>query len=428
MDRRRELGDRIGVARAIGLLGQALIPAHIDVALELLEPASIEFADLGDAAELAMIEHQLARANWLSGDIGPAVVLADRAIGRAERIDNLPLIADAMITKGSLISGTRSHEGMALLRTGQQLAEANGLTSISVRGLLNIGASAYGVDPRAAQDVGRETVVIARRLGLRSQLATAAGNSLEGAVQVGEWEWAEEEAARLLDEDLEAADRFAVYRGIEELRAYKGEFVEDMLAQHRAHIEDTGGNTNISNYEGALAAHRFVEGDYPGAVAAWLKSAELNSTNTPSDLPHAIRAALWAGDRATLDKLIAQYEELHVHGPAPTAWRLTVAAALAAFDGRRDDAVAQYADARARWAEIGVVFEGSLVGIDMVLTLGPNDPAAQAAAAETRATLARLGAKPFLALIDRLMASAAESVGPSARPEARDEVKAAVEQ
>jgi tetratricopeptide (TPR) repeat protein len=406
MDRRRELGDRIGVARAIGLLGQALIPAHIDVALELLEPASIEFADLGDAAELAMIEHQLARANWLSGDIGPAVELADRAIGRAERIDNLPLIADAMITKGSLISGTRSHEGMALLRTGQQLAEANGLTSISVRGLLNIGASAYGVDPRAAQDVGRETVVIARRLGLRSQLATAAGNSLEGAVQVGEWEWAEEEAARLLDEDLEAADRFAVYRGIEELRAYKGEFVEDMLAQHRAHIEDTGGNTNISNYEGALAAHRFVEGDYPGAVAAWLKSAELNSTNTPSDLPHAIRAALWAGDRATLDKLIVQYEELHVHGPAPTAWRLTVAAALAAFDGRRDEAVALYADARARWADIGVVFEGSLVGIDMLLTLGPNDPAAQAAAAETRATLARLGAKPFVALIDRLTADA----------------------
>jgi class 3 adenylate cyclase/tetratricopeptide (TPR) repeat protein len=413
IERWRELGDPVDIARATGLLGQALVGPHNELAIELLEPAVAEFGDLGDHAALAFIEHQLARAHWLSGHVPIAIELADRAIGRAERIDDLPLIADAMITKGSLISGTRSHEGMALLRAGQQLAEANGFTAISVRGLLNIGASAYGIDPRQAQDVARETITIARRLGLRSQLAIGAGNALEGAVQVGDWEWAEEEAARLLDEDLEAADRFAVYRGIEELRSYQGKPVEDLLEPHHEHVEGSGNATNISNYQGGLAARKFAAGDYAGAAAAWLQSAELNSTNTASDLPHAIRAALWARDRATVENLREQYEALHVHGPAPAAWRLTIAAALAAFDGRRDDAIAQYAEARGRWADSGVVFEGSLVSIDMLVTLGPDEPAVRAAVAETRAILVRLGARPFLELIDHLMAGALSTEPPT---------------
>ncbi len=35
-----------------------------------------------------------------------------------------------------------------------------------------------------------------------------------------------------LDEDLETFDRFDVYRGMEEFRAYRGEPVEEMLAEH----------------------------------------------------------------------------------------------------------------------------------------------------------------------------------------------------
>ena len=149
IDRRRKLGDQVGVARATGLLGQAMIPARSAQAIELLEPAATEFADLGDSAELAMIEHQLARANWLSGNIPPAIEFADRAFGRAERIDAVALIADIMVTKGSVICFDRYHEGMAILRAGQQLAEANGLTAISVRGLLNISASASGIESAA---------------------------------------------------------------------------------------------------------------------------------------------------------------------------------------------------------------------------------------------------------------------------------------
>ena len=407
IERWRQLGDQAGIARATGLLGQALVGPHNDQAIDLLEPAATEFAGLGDNSALAFIEHQLARANWLSGNEALAIELADRAIGRAERINDVPLVADALITKGSLISITRVHEGMALLRAGQELAEANGLTSTSVRGLLNISATAYGVDPLMAQNTAREVVTLARRLGLRSQLATAAGNALEGAVQVGDWEWATAEAARLLDEDLEAVDQVNVYRGIEELRSYQGEPVDDLLEPHRESVEGSGNTTAISNYQGGLAAQRFATGDYAGAVDAWLQSAELNTTNTPSDLPHAARAAVWAGDRATIERLSERYEALHVHGPGPAAWRPTIAAALAALSGRREEAITLYGDAIERWRESGVVFEGALVAIDMLMTLGADEPAVRAPLAEARDTLNGLGARPFVELIDRLTAEPA---------------------
>ena len=81
----------------------------------------------------------------------------------------MALIADIMVTKGSVICYDRYHEGMAILRAGQQLAEANGLTAISVRGLLNISASASGIESVQGYEVAREAIVVARRLGLRSR-------------------------------------------------------------------------------------------------------------------------------------------------------------------------------------------------------------------------------------------------------------------
>jgi class 3 adenylate cyclase/tetratricopeptide (TPR) repeat protein len=406
VEQQRALGNQVGLARAIGRLGQALIPAHIPQAIELLEPAVDEFAGLGDTSELSMIEHQLARAHWLANEIGVAIEFADRALGRSERIDDVPLIADILITKGSLVwTLGRGHEGVALLRAGIDLAEANELTPTVVRGLLNMSASASGADYRQAYAGAREAMGLARRYGLRSTLATAAGNGLESAVAIGEWAWAETEAGRLLTEDLESFDRFVVYRGIEELRAYRGEPVEDMLEQHRQFVEVDQGVTNRSNYAAALAAFEFTSGQYREAVDNWVKSAELNSTNSGTDLPKAIRSALWLRDAALVRRLLESYADLHTFGPGPTAWRPTFAAGLAALDGNRDEALALYVDAQAKWQANEVVFEGALLGIDMLMLLGADEPAAAALAADGRATLSRLGARPFVELIDRLTAS-----------------------
>jgi tetratricopeptide (TPR) repeat protein len=408
MERHRQLGDRVGTARAVGRLGLALIPAHMPQAIEVLEPAVDEFSDLGDSEELAMIEHQLARAHWLSNRSEPALIYADRALGRAERIDATALIADILITKGSLVQASgRGHEGVALLRAGKELAVANELTATVTRGLLNLSASGNGIDPRQSFLDAREAVQLARRYGLRTTLYTAGGNAIESAVSIGEWEWAAAEAERLMSDDTEAVDRFVVYRGAEELRAFRGEPVEQMLAEHAEFITGDDNSVNKSNQLAALAAYEFTTGRYRDAVDNWERSAQLNFTNSPSDLPRAVRAALWVRDATLAQRLITEYEALHVFGRFPSAWRGTFAAGMAALEGRRDEALTLFADALTKWPAANVFFEGALIGIDMLMTLGADEPAARAAAEASRSTLAELGAKPFVDLIDQLLAEPA---------------------
>ena len=89
------------------------------------------------------------------------------------------------------------------------------------------------------------------------------------------------------DLDLESFDRILVYRGIEELRAYRGEPVEEMLDQHRQFVDTDQGVTNKSNYAAALAAFQFASGRYREAIDNWVRSAELNSTNSGTDLPNS---------------------------------------------------------------------------------------------------------------------------------------------
>ena len=106
--RRDEMGDRSGAARATALLGQGFVNDWRSAdAIAILEPAVEAYGDLADDPALAAIEHQLARGYWFGDDTVRAIELADRAIGRAERIEAVELIADALITKGALLDVRR---------------------------------------------------------------------------------------------------------------------------------------------------------------------------------------------------------------------------------------------------------------------------------------------------------------------------------
>ncbi|HEX5239763.1 MAG TPA: adenylate/guanylate cyclase domain-containing protein, partial [Candidatus Limnocylindrales bacterium] len=354
VEQRRQLDDRPGTARATALLGQALINAwRRSEAVELLTPPVDEFGDLGDHPALAMLEHQLARALWFLDDHTQAIELADRALTRAERVDDYAQIAEAMVSKGSLIAlEGRYHEGIALLDGGYRLAEEHGIATTQARALLNISATSVGRDPVMALDYSRRAYALARRLGLRTQLVTAAGNSFETAARIGDWDWVETEAGQLLDQDLGTGQRHAVMRGLEEVRAYRGESVEELLEEHRGLVEG-GDSTSTSNYHGAAAPARLAEGRYAEAATEWEESSVID-INAPTDLPKAARAALWAGDRAEMERLMGRFTDLRAFGPAPLASTTTLQAAIAGLDGHRDEARALYADALAQWAGAGL--------------------------------------------------------------------------
>jgi hypothetical protein len=52
-----------------------------------------------------------------------------------------------------------------------------------------------------------------------------------------------------------------------------------------------------------------------------------------------------------------------------------------------------------------------MAGLDMAALLGPDVPGVRAAAAEARAILVELGAKPVIARLDRLVAAEKPPVG-----------------
>ena len=67
------------------------------------------------------------------------------------------------------------------MEAGRALAEERGLNAIVARALLNMAGTQMSRNPREAFELGIEAIALARRIGFRSFLATAAGNSLEVA-------------------------------------------------------------------------------------------------------------------------------------------------------------------------------------------------------------------------------------------------------
>jgi hypothetical protein len=95
------------------------------------------------------------------------------------------------------------------------------------------------------------------------------------------------------------------------------------------------------------------------------------------------------------------------HGLIVAARRAALRAGIAALEGRQTEALALYRDALRGWRTTGVVWDETLTGIDMAQLLDPTEPEVAEIIESTRATLERLGAKPY---IERLEAALAASV------------------
>jgi hypothetical protein len=78
----------------------------------------------------------------------------------------------------------------------------------------------------------------------------------------------------------------------------------------------------------------------------------------------------------------------------------SVRASLAAVEGRSAEAIEQYREVLGRWAELGRHFDQAMAALDLVITVGPGEPAARAAGEEARVVFQRLRAAPLLARLD----------------------------
>ena len=397
----RELGARPAIAGATAALGRTLLYAGDHVgAVKLLEPAAEEFRDLTGEPSCIVLGGELARAYFLREDNRRAIGVADQVLEAAEHADLPAIVADTLITKGSALANCgRPIEGLGIIATGRELAEACDLGRTVLRAENNLAALGGG-DPRRACEIARHGIELARRLGMKSPTASLIVNLVFYSIKVGDWSAALKELDSVRAEEWEPADRIEFLVSEIRVMALRGDDVIDLLAE----LEMLVGEDTESPRQGRLwdvrAEIAFAGGDLEAARMAYHRVLDYFPSFVPEIGPRAARAALWSGDAIGARDDLAAIDRSGIHGPAIEADRLTVRAGLAAVNGHSAEAIQLYRQALRAWRYLGLAWVEALCGIDMALLLDPAEPEVRAAADASREILNRLGAKPFLARLD----------------------------
>jgi class 3 adenylate cyclase/tetratricopeptide (TPR) repeat protein len=409
IDLAREGGDRLALATGAALLGEVLIDAgQPPEAVAVLESAVSDLAeDVDDEARAGLLSN-LSRAYMRTGRSAESVQTGDRALEIAEHLHLDRLIAETFNNKGSSLGYLgRQREAIALLEAAVNLAHVRGYVAAEIRALNNLAAS-YDDDPRRALAFLDQSVALARRVGNRSLANWAGVSRLYSIYLIAEgWDGAVAEVAQ----DLADARRHATQSTLDEIRSIsiqgmflvaRGEPTDEPLASMEALVErttDTFGPAAIHFLRGdrALLAGRYEE----SCREMLLASIEPNLGDLM--LSRAHRAALWGRDlEAARD--IADQLDAHPSSAATTvASRIAARAGIAALEGRRDDALLGYRDASARLRAIKVDLDLATVTLDAVRLLGANDSTLAAAAEEARVVFDRVGARPYLELLQAAM-------------------------
>jgi class 3 adenylate cyclase len=410
---RRARGERAAEASATAALGAAMLVAYrAEPALALLSEAAQRLADLGDDPGLARLNGQLARAYFLHDEDRKALEVCERVLESAERTDQVDVIADTLVTKGSaLVSVGRRYEGIGAIEAGRNLAAAHSIQLTVGRALNNLASFLMDSDPRASLAAAREGIALARRLGLRSfQLLD---NSFAGAIRTGEWDWAAAEFERVRGEDLDPLTRAVVLGDLTALRAVRGEPTAALLGELEELPASESDTAQASNVAWARAYIAFAEGRYEAVRSEARRAGELFSQGTAEAHLLSARAALLSHDPLTARQDLMVVERTGRRGRAIDADRATVEAGLAALDGRRDEALALYRDSLRAWRDLGLVWDEALCATDMASLLGPADPEVSAAAERAREILVRLAARPLLERLDAALAAGREDAAPA---------------
>jgi len=412
---RRRTGDRQAIALAIADWASAIRLWLKDPkrALAILTEAWAEFSDLEQTPAGVALMHAIARTHhWATNDAAGAVPWFDRLLPIAERLGLLEATAWGIHGRGmALIETGRPREGMVLLRGAHELAVANDLRDVEFDARIFMTYVEQWGEPATGLALARDGLEIAKRRGSRLYGSMMVGNGSMCALRTGDWDW----AAGLLDEwvALESAaiprGEFFADRAI--LRSFRGEdAAADLAAAARIRLEGRNVWSEVGSWEllaGAWAA--FVAGR-PDEVRRLREEHAVESLSNFNLLgcPLLVRGALWAGDAAGAASAFASMEaSLDASGylgPALAADRLVARAGIDALEGRGPAALAGYREALRAYRKLGLAFDEAAGAVDMAVLLPSPErdaPDVVTAIAAARETLVRLGARPFLARLDR---------------------------
>jgi class 3 adenylate cyclase len=383
--------ERATAATVLGIIHTDA--THPVQAIEAMRP---HFDPESETPEQGVLAAALARASMLAAEGEASLELADRAILIAEANEDVATMADAFITKGTMLPYFgRPREGMLLLRGAIDFAEEHDLAFAAGRALNNAVVNSLS-------DGDLESGAYAAR-GLQVGAKTGDANTYQRMVaQFAGWlvtMYRFDEALELLDSNdfefvIEGLDSYMDYSRAAAAWMRSGDPAaqEDMRVAMESWKTSEEPQTSETGKD-LLARLALLTGDYQRALdesvtvvfhGAWLLSAET-----------ALTAAMLLGDRAGLQRAAAYMAGYPMPGRRLDAHRLLASAGQALLDGRDDDAASAFTRL------IGLLEEHfSVERIQetraLFATLMPDRPEARQAAEEAYRVMTEAGAYHLL--------------------------------
>ena len=372
----------------------------------LVEPAIHDYGDLAESEGYVRLNELLARAYLLLGQPLEALRVADEILPTSERLDGVRETIGLLTIRGAALATLgRIREAIVTLTGAVSAASAYELHDFELRVRTNLSFAAAAEDPVVAYRVAREGTALVRHLGMAGWGHYLVGNAAELAIWAGDWDWAISELADpMTSTEISMTPRLR----LAELRGLRGDDVEEEL---NALSEEVSQATEVQQPATVLEVRALVavaRGEFEHGLELAQRSYAMNSA-PDATAPHtAMRAAAWLGDTAAITDAMRAMERYP--GRVWSALRREGEGALAALGGRRTEALAAFLDAARRLDDLGIPVHAALCRLNLVTLLGTSDPEASAAEASARAVFERVGAAPFLELLNAAAAASAEPV------------------
>ncbi|HEU5325261.1 MAG TPA: adenylate/guanylate cyclase domain-containing protein [Candidatus Limnocylindria bacterium] len=402
IDIARLLGEHSIRRRATTTLADVLTEGRQKESQQLLEQLLAE-PDFDESdPEYLNAATQLAKVHMRRLEDLKAIELADRMLPLVERGGDQELALDLLITRGVALGNlNRNVEATALIQGALESALRGGHVDVALRGYTNLGYVLASDDVQAAHRVSREGVEMAIKTGKTWPIRYLVGNAIDGALEIGEWDWLLRTVAEQDQGELELAERiwYSAYRLLVE--TFRGEEVEHEAGEiyEASRTVDDLQYLLIGSYP--MTAWALVNGHYDRVMQISDGLLGQGPINAAEVAAWAARAAAWAGDVEALRRY-AEASRATRSGRRSEVLLHATSGQLAALEGRDADARAAFAAALRLSRDLGLRFWTGLIALD-VLTLGAMEPDERARAAdEARVIFTDLGATPLLRRLDQV--------------------------
>ncbi|MEK6720682.1 MAG: adenylate/guanylate cyclase domain-containing protein [Chloroflexota bacterium] len=401
----RASGDLLAAGQAESVLGVLHIDSgQIREAVAVLETARDTLPEDEQGEPRAELLTTLSRAYMRNDQMKEAYATADAALALSERLELDGLTAEALQNKaGALGSQGRRHESIALMQAAVDLARSGGFLLAEMRATSNIASVVSNEDAPRAHAASSAALALARRTGHRPFVSWALTFVtwyvyLEGR----QWDEMVQELELELEDVRSPVEEARILGSLVSLGSPRGQPVRELLDRRATLIADMTDPFLHAIQHWNEAKELLLAGNLSQAADLFEK-AGIPGMIYPLGL--AARAALWAGD---IERLTGLVDRLERDPEVPTDARalgLAARAGLDGLEGRRSEALAGYRDVFRRGREGAVDFEYALFVLDAVVALGPDEPELHQPVEDARSILERVGAQPYLAKLDEVLAS-----------------------